>query len=223
MSSEEDEKVELMPDVSWPQHGYHHTVDSALVTLSRLGIGNERITIRKAGRGWTPGRVVRQHPAAGKPLTPDGTVELVVEGDGLFYHLPAGLREEAGDDEIGTTELVSIFDDAVEKAAFYVRQGGLFFDVRPANPSGCARWIRLFGFVPEEWPKERWYNLAILLPCLRYLSGREAGLRFAMRLFLGLEIAAITWRPRRTLMAESDRSLLGARAGRLGVDLIVGD
>jgi predicted component of type VI protein secretion system len=104
-----------------------------------------------------------------------------------------------------------------------MRLGGLFFDVRPENPGGCARWIRLFGIEPEDWPKERWYKLAILLPCLRYLTGRESGLRLSMRMLLDLEIASIAWRPRRTLMDASDRSLLGSRDSRLGVDLIVGD
>ena len=223
MSSEKIEKVELMPDLTWPRYGFHHTVDSAIMALSRLGIGNDRITIRKAGRGWAKLRVVDQLPEAGQPLTPDAMVELTVEGDGLFYHLPAGMREGSRAGEVGTHEIVSIFDDGVEKAAFFIRQGGLFFDVRPANPPGCARWIRLFGIDPEDWPKERWYKLAVLLPCLRYLSGRESGLRLASRLLLDLEISAIRWRPRWTMMPASDRSLLGLRAGRLGVDLIVGD
>jgi hypothetical protein len=191
--------------------------------LLRLGIGTDRITIRKAGRGWARSRVIEQQPAAGAPLTQEMVVELTVEGDSMFHHLPVGMREASREGEIGTSELVSIFDDAVEKAAVHMRLGGLFFDVRPENPGGCARWIRLFGIEPEDWPKEKWYKLAILLPRLRYLTGRESGLRLSMRLLLDLEIASISWRPRRTLMDASDRSLLGAAMSRLGVDLIVGD
>jgi predicted component of type VI protein secretion system len=48
-------------------------------------------------------------------------------------------------------------------------------------------------------------------------------LRLAMLMLLDLEIASIKWRPRRTLMHPSDRSLLGTQASRLGVDLLVGD
>ena len=220
---EKVEKADLMPDVVRPRHGFHHTVDSALLALLRMGVGADRITIRKAGRGWRRSRVIEQMPAAGAPLGRDAVVELTVEGDGMFLHLPVGMREASRDDEIGTSELVSIFDDAVEKAAVHMRLGGLFFDVRPENPGGCARWIRLFGIEPEDWPKEKWYKLAILLPRLRYLTGRESGLRLSMRLLLDLEIASISWRPRRTLMDASDRSLLGSRDSRLGVDLIVGD
>jgi hypothetical protein len=220
---EKVEKADLMPDVVRPRHGFHHTVDSALLALLRMGVGTDRITIRKAGRGWRRSRVIEQMPAAGAPLGRDAVVELTVEGDGMFLHLPVGMREASRDDEIGTSELVSIFDDAVEKAAVHMRLGGLFFDVRPENPGGCARWIRLFGIEPEDWPKEKWYKLAILLPRLRYLTGRESGLRLSMRLLLDLEIASISWRPRRTLMDASDRSLLGSRDSRLGVDLIVGD
>jgi hypothetical protein len=223
LQTKERVKVEVMPEVVQPRHGFHHTIDTALLTLLRLGIGTDRITIRKAGRGWTRSRVIEQQPAAGKPLTQEMVVDLTVEGDSMFHHLPVGMREASREGEIGTRELVSIFDDAVEKAAVYMRLGGPFFNVRPENPGGCARWIRLFGIEPEDWPKERWYKLAILLPCLRYLTGRESGLRLAMRMLLDLEIASISWRPRRTLMDASDRSLLGSRDSRLGVDLIVGD
>jgi hypothetical protein len=219
----EIEKIDLMPDLIRPRHGFNHTVDSALLTLLRLGIGTDRITIRKAGRGWARSRVIEQQPAVGILLTQEMVVELTVEGDSMFYHLPVGMHEASNDGEIGTREMVSIFDDAVEKAAVYMRLGGLFFDVRPSNPEGCARWIKLFGIEPGDWPKERWYRLAILLPCLRYLTGRESGLRLSTRMLLDLEIASITWRPRRTLMDASDRSLLGERASRLGVDMIVGD
>jgi len=223
MSPEKVENVELMPDVTQPRHGFHHTIDSALLTLLRMGVGTDRITIRKAGRGWSRSSVIEQQPAAGAPLTQDAVLELTVEGDGMFYRLPVGMREASREGEIGTGELVSIFDDAVEKAAVYMRLGGPFFNVRPENPGGCARWIKLFGIEPEDWPKEKWYKLAILLPCLRYLTGRESGLRLSMRMLLDLEIASISWRPRRTLMDASDRSLLGSRDSRLGVDLIVGD
>jgi Type VI secretion, TssG len=219
----EIEKIDLMPDLVQPRHGFQHTIDSALLTLLRVDIGTDRITIRKAGRGWARSRVIAQLPAAGTPLTQEMVVELTVEGDSMFYHLPVGMHETSNDGEIGTREMVSLFDDAVEKASVYIRLGGLFFDVRPSNPSGCARWIKLFGIEPEDWPKERWYRLAILLPCLRYLTGREPGLRLSMRMLLDLEIASIAWRPRRTLMDASDRSQLGARASRLGVDMIVGD
>jgi len=150
-------------------------------------------------------------------------VELTIEGDSLFHHLPVGMHEPSRDGEIGTRELVSVFDDAIEKASVYVRLGGLFFDVRPGNPGGCARWIKLFGIEPEFWPVERWYKLAILLPYLRSLTGRESGLRLAMRMLLELEIASIIWCPRRTLMDPADHSLLGTQASRLGVDLLVGD
>jgi hypothetical protein len=223
MQSGEIEKAGVIPDLIHPRHGFYHTVDSALLTLLRAGIGTDRITIRKAGRGWDRSRVIDQHPPAGTPLTQEMMVELSVEGDSMFYHLPVGMHEASSDGEIGTREMVTLFDDAIEKASVYMRLGGLFFDVRPSNPGGCARWIRLFGIEPEDWPKERWYRLAILLPCLRYLTGRESGLRLSMRMLLDLEIASITWRPRRTLMDASDRSLLGAHASRLGVDLIVGD
>jgi predicted component of type VI protein secretion system len=104
-----------------------------------------------------------------------------------------------------------------------VRQGGLYFDVRPENALGCARWIRLFGIDPAEWPRERWYPLAVLLPRLQDLAGREPGLRLALKILLDLDVAAIEWRARRTRLSPDTLSRFGERASRLGVDLIVGD
>lgn len=217
------EHFAVMPDLTTPRHGYHHTVDSALASLAQLGIGPDRITIRKAGRGWAPRRVVEQQPEAGKPLKPNVLVTLVVEGDGLFDHLPVGMREASEPGRIGTEELVSLFDDPVEKAAHFVRQGGLYFDVRPDHPAGCARWIRLFGIEPEEWKRDCWYRLALLLPRLRSLAGTEDGLRLALQLLVEVDLVKRRWLWRRTLIAEGDRSLLGEQASQLGVDLIIGD
>jgi Type VI secretion, TssG len=215
----------VMPDVSWPRYGFSHTVDSALASLARVGIAPERITIRRAGRGWQKDRIVQQSPAAGSPLTDDVAVELTVEGDGLFPRLPTGMRDLRPDPERepGIHELAALVDDPIDKAANFVRQGGWYFDVRPDNAPGCGRWIRLFGIDPVEWPRERWYPLAVLLPRLHDLAGREAGLRLALKIFLGLDVAAIGRRARRTRLSPEALSRFGERASRLGIDLIVGD
>ena len=201
------------------------TVDSALASLARAGIAPERITIKKAGRGWQKDRMVQQSPSAGSPLTDDVAVELTVEGDGLFSRLPTGMRDLGPDPERepGIHELAALFDDPIDKAAYYVRQGGLYFDVRPDNALGCARWIRLFGIDPADWPRESWYPLAVLLPRLQDLAGREAGLRLALKILLDLDVAAIDWRARRTRLSPEALSRFGERASRLGIDLIVGD
>jgi Type VI secretion, TssG len=215
----------VMPDVRWPQYGFYHTVDSALASLARAGIAPERITLKKAGRGWQKDRVVQQAPSAGSPLTDDVAVELTVEGDGLFYRLPTGMRDLGPDPERepGIHDLATLFDDPIEKAAHYVRQGGLYFDVRPDNAPGCARWIRLFGIDPNDWLSESWYPLAVLLPRLQDLAGREVGVRLALKILLDLDVAAIHWRTRRTRLSPDALSCFGARASRLGIDLIIGD
>lgn len=212
-----------MPDLTSSRYGFQHTADSALLVLSQLGIRQERISITKAGRGWTPLRVVEQTPEPGAHISPDALIKLTVEGDGLFDTVPATMRQGGGEGEVTTKDILSVFDDALEKSASFVRLGGIFFDVRPSNPDGCARWIKLFGIDPDEWPGTKLYKLALFLPCLRYLSGRETGLRSAARLLLDLEIANIGWKPRRTLLDQSEMSLLGVRCGTLGVDFIIGD
>jgi hypothetical protein len=215
----------VMPDVSWPRYGFYHTVDSALVGLARAGIAPERITIRRAGRGWQKDRVVQQSPSAGSPLTDDVAVELTVEGDGLFSRLPTGMRELGPDPERepGIHELAALFDDPIEKVASYVRQGGLYFDVRPDNALGCAHWILLFGIDPADWPRESWYPLAVLLPRLQGLAGREAGLLLALKILLDLDVGATPWRVRRTRLSPEALSRFGERGSHLGIDLIVGD
>ena len=215
--------VPLMPDLISPQFGFCHTVDSALASLSRAGVSSDRITIKKAGRGWLKQRVVEQEPPAGSLLTPDAVINLAVEGDGFLYHLPTGMRESAKEGEIGTEEFTSLFDDAIEKAAYYARQGGFYFDLQPENRTGCARWIRLFGVAPEAWPVGSWYRLAVVLPCLHYMAGREVGLRLALKVLLDLDVAAITRRATWTRLDPDQVSLFGQRATRLGSDLVISD
>ena len=219
-----EEPAELaMPNLVWPQFGFYHTVDSALAILSHANIRPDRITIRKAGPGWRKSGIVQQQPKAGSRLSPNSIVDLVVEGEGLFHFLPTGMRPGGKEGEIGVEELVSLFDDSVEKSACYVRQGGFYFDLRPENTAGCARWIRLFGIDPQDWPIDKWYRLALLLPALQYLAGTERGLRLALRSLLALEVEALQWRPTYTMLAPGEVSRLGQHSSQLGTNLIAGD
>lgn len=220
---EDGESTPLMPDLTRPRYGFSHTVDSALTSLSRMGVAAGRITLKAEGPGWQSSRVVGQDPPPGTALTADKDVKLKVAGEGLFYYLPTGMRDEAREIELGAQELTALFDDPVEKAAYFVRQGGLYFDLRPENSLGCARWIRLFGIAPEDWPREKWGHLAALLPWLHVLAGTETGVRLALKMLLGLEVRRISWRPRVTRLSAEQLSGLGASASHLGVDLLVGD
>jgi len=213
----------VMPDLMHSRFGFSPTIDSSLNTLFRAGVTSERITIKKAGRGWPNQRVVSQQPPPKIKLTPDVRLELGVAGDGLFYYLPTGMREGSKEGEIGIEKLVSLFDDGVEKAASYARHGGLYFDLRSENKVGCSRWIKLFGFEPDDWPAASWYKLALFLPCLHRLAGRELGLRLALRILLDLEIDSINWYPRQSYLPATELSRFGERSSQLGINLIVGD
>ena len=59
-----------MPGLTESQHGFHHTVDSALGIFSALGISASRITLRMAGRGLPTRWIAAQKPVAGTPLGP---------------------------------------------------------------------------------------------------------------------------------------------------------
>jgi hypothetical protein len=211
----------VMPDFEAPQYGYHHTVDSVVFSLLAIGMDPDRVTMRRAGRGWTKRRIVSQEPMA---LSSIGSQDVVlsVAGEGLFERLPTGLRDRGTDTEPGLDALLDVFDDPSEKASCYVRQGGLYFDLRPDNPTGCARWIRAFGITPEDWPADTWYDLARFLPFLHRVAGQEAGIRLGVKVLLGLEIVRLHRKWQRTALTDDALTQIGDTSTRLGVDFIVG-
>ena len=217
------QRVPRMPDFSAPQRGFHHTVDSALQVLWSLGISASRITIRLAGRGWPSRWIADQDPPAGAPLRPDVVVTLSVGGLGFFHSLPVGFWDEGGEAEPGTKEIVELFDDPIQKASHWICEGARLFDIEPQNYAACERWIRLFGLNAEHWPQERWYNLALLLPTLQHLSGREEGIRLGLRMLLDLPLSEIRREPAFRYLDDEQLSLLAARASRLSADLILGN
>jgi hypothetical protein len=220
--SEADRNLEtVMPEFDSPQYGYRHTVDSALFSLLSLGVDPDQITMRRAGRGWIEQRIVAQQPA---PRSPIGSRDIVlnVAGEGLFERLPTGVRDQGTETEPGVDVLLQSFDDPSEKASCYVRQGGLYFDLRPDNPVGCARWIRAFGITPEDWPVETWYSLARFLPFLHRLAGREMGIRLGIKVLLDLDILRMEWSWQRTALADEALTQIGEKSTRLGLDFIVG-
>jgi hypothetical protein len=227
-----------IPDLVTATHGFRHNLDSALDSLEAAGIAPDRITI-KLSIGGRPGYVVdaQARNAQGVPrslkndgsdqLYPDEDIVLTVQGSGFFVALPMGMWDRGTDGDPGTQEMVEPFDDALQKAAHWLRAGARLFDIRPENPLACERWIELFGLKPDEWPQEMWYSLALLLPSFSRLAGTEAGIRYALRLMLDLPLLEIRKRPTFSEIATRidvhERTLLGERSSRLGVDAIVGD
>jgi hypothetical protein len=212
-----------MPDLARSTHAYHHTLDSALETLYQLNISPFRITIRMTASGLPEGWVVRQSPAPGAPLTDGDLVTLWISGAGIFRALPAPMWDKGNESEPGTEELIELYDDPLEKARHWLREGAKLFDISPDNLAACARWIALFGWTKDEWPVESWYPLALLLPHLQELAGKERGFRTALELLAGLPVEQIKRAPAYSLLAREAASLVAERSSRLGIDLIVGD
>jgi hypothetical protein len=212
-----------MPDLVGGRYAFHHTLDSALNVLSDFRIPPNRVTIAMAGFGWPTSLVVGQDPPAGAPVTPDRSITLHIAGAGLFSDLPAGMWERGGEAQPGTEELVGLFDDPLQKMAHWIREGGPLFDVRRDNLAACARWLALFGIAAEDWPADLRYDLAILMPSLHRLAGKQNGIRFIFGALLNLPLLEIRRQPRAVYLADSQCSRLGRRMSRLGVDLIAGD
>ncbi|MBI5083457.1 MAG: type VI secretion system baseplate subunit TssG [Acidobacteria bacterium] len=212
-----------MPHLAASFHGFHHTVDSALEVLSALGISSSRVTLSMDGRGYPTRWVVAQSPAPGAPLEAGHSIQLRIAGMGYFHHLPVPFWDSGGESEMGTREMLSVVDDPYQKAAHWLREGARLFDISERNPDACARWITLFGLDPEHWPQDLWFRLALLLPSLQSLAGKEDGIRFALHLILGLPLETIRRKARSRFLAEGDLSLLGEEHSRLGVDFVAGD
>lgn len=212
-----------MPHLAVSFHGFRHTVDSALEVLSTLGISANRVTITMDGRGYPTRWVVSQSPVPGAPVEAGDTIQLRIAGLGYFHNLPVCFWDTGGEAELGTREILSPIDDPYQKAAHWLREGARLFDISEHNLEACARWINLFGLDPEHWPQELWFRLALLLPNLQSLAGKEHGIRFALHLILGLPLEGIRRKPRSRYLAEEDLSLLGQAHARLGVDSVVGD
>lgn len=213
----------IMPELAVSHYGFRHTLNSSLEIFASLNISPSRITLRMAGRGLPSRWVQSQKPAPGTPLTPGQEIELEIAGLGYFHSLPVACWDSGGEAEAGTREIVSVVDDAYQKASHWLHEGARLFDIGPNNPAACARWMALFGLNPEHWPQETWYRLAVLLPSLQSLAGKEYGMRFALHWMLDLPLETFKRKPRFRYLNEDQLSLLGDTSSRLGVDLIAGD
>lgn len=212
-----------MPDFTNASHGFHHTLDSALAVLSKLNVSAARVTVTMDGRGYPTRWVVAQEPAAGIPLDGGSTIVLRVAGTGMFHALPVGMRDRGGEAEPGTDEIVQVFDDPFQKAGHWLREGARLFDVQPDNMPACSRWISLFGLDVDAWPVDLWYKLAILLPSIHSLAGKEDGMRFGLSLLLSLPLHEIRRSRAWSYLESSQATFLGASFSRLGLDAALGN
>ncbi len=211
-----------MPDLAHGFQGFHHTLDSALAILCDLGVPAARVTLRMAGRGYPTRWVVEQDPEPGAELHPGVSIALSIAGTGAFQALPVGMWEQGGEAEPGTREIVELMDDPLQKAALWLREGARLFDIQPGNLAACARWIGLFGLNAEDWPEAMWYRLALILPSLHDMAGKERGIRFGLSFLLELPLQEIRRMPAfQTIPAEAC-SRAGVNFSRLGVDAILG-
>jgi hypothetical protein len=212
-----------MPCLESPFFGFHHTVDSALELLAEMGVSSSRITIEMTGRGYPSRWILAQDPPPGAVLDWGTQIKLKVSGLGYFHALPVGMWDKGGEIELGTQEILSPLDDPLQKGSHWVREGARLFDLQPANFGDCSRWISLFGLNPDDWPRESWYHLSLLLPQMQRLAGTETGIRLAFRLLLDLPLKHIRMVPTSRYIPPEDCTRLGASASRLGIDCIVGD
>ena len=223
MIQENVERERIMPDFSRSFYGFRHTVDSALEGLSSLGVPAERISLRAAGGGMPTGWVTDQSPPVGAPLFEDTLIVLSIAGLGFFHTLPLAMQDRGGDQEPGTKEVFEPLDDPLWKAHHWVYEGARLFDISPAKPDACARWVEVFGLSPAKWPDEQLYPLALLLPSLQALAGTERGIRLALDLLLHLPLQGVKRYPAHQFVAPGQLSLLGSSFNRLSVDCVVGN
>ncbi len=213
-----------MPAFAAGKQAHHHSIHSALATLSALGIGAHRIEIERTGRDAAePDTVVGQTPSPGEPLLPDMRVHLRIAGLGFTHALPVGMWDSGGETHIGTREILQGFDDPLEKLKHWFHEGAPLFHIAPDDPAACARWLLLFGVEPERWPKTLWYRLASLIAGMAQYACDREGCAFVLKTLLDLPVQQLRYKPCYTHLPQSALSGLGQRSSRLGVDLIMGD
>ncbi len=214
----------LMPDLASGTHAHRHTVHSALVSLTALGIPASRLVLLRAGREALPtGTVVRQRPAAGSPIFVDTRIELHIAGLGVNHSLPVGMWDSGGETALGTRELLEIFDDPLEKLRHWFHEGAPLFRISPGDPAACARWLALFGIDAELWPQPLWYRLASLIATIPQLACSQSGCAFVLRFLLDLPVLSFHYRSSTSPVPQAALSNLGSRSSRLGIDLLMGD
>jgi hypothetical protein len=212
----------VMPDFVRPTRGVRHTIDSAIPTLERLGVPDDRVVLESAGAGWLRGTIVRQHPEAGEPLTPRTRVVLHVAGTGALDSVPFPLRD-ADDREFRVDRLLQLFDNPLLKVAYHLRDAGGYLSLRPGDPDGAARWLEEIFHIPTDtWPRELWYPLARLLPTVHRIAGRREAVPLAFRLVFDLTVADVRSVPGIAPLPERQRTHLGRHNSRLGVDTVAG-
>lgn len=217
-----EQKTAVMPDFISGNHAFSHDVHSALACLARLDVPANRIHIKASGwHGVPAGTVVAQHPAPGGMV--DETITLEVAGASFHHALPVAMWESGGEAEPGTRELLEVFDDPLQKLHHWMHEGGSLLRIAPDNYAACARWINLFGLLPEDWPREMWYRLVLLLLDLPKLESGEAGIRRALERIPGLPLKGVSFQRSLAVLDDRNTSRLGSCASRLGVDLVVGD
>ena len=212
----------VMPDLSRPRHSFRHTLGSALEVLASLNVPADRVNLEMAGPGWPTGQVIRQVPTAGTILSVAERITLTISGSGLLAHLPGGMRDAGAETEMGLNELVGLFDDPFQKLAHWIENGARLFDISRRNHQACARWLALFGVAADDWPAKMHYELAILMPSLHSLAGKENGMRFIFHHLLGLPLHSIRRAPAYLNLARDIQSRLGGELSRLSVDMIAG-
>jgi hypothetical protein len=220
----QEEPAPRMPSLATGTAAYEHSLDSALVTLETLGVKAHRIRVRRAGRDARhPGAIVRQKPEAGEPLLPGTLVDLEVAGPGFTQALPVGMWDSGGEAAAGTREILEVLDDPLEKLKHWFGEGAPLFRLSPDDLAACGRWLQLFGLRPAEWPEAMWFKLAAMVADLPQLACSEEGCRFALAVLLELPVQSFTYKPVWAAIPETAISRLGAKASRLGIDLVAGD
>lgn len=212
----------LMPDLAGVRRTARHGVDSALLTLLRLGVDFGRIVLEAAGPGEAEGAVISQDPAPGTELSPVSRIALRVGGSGGLDLMPFPLRDES-DTEFRVDRLLAIFDNPALKLGFFLRQGGAYLALHPDEPLTARRWLEdLFSISVTPWPAERWHPLARLVPRLHALGGTAAAVRVAMGALFDLPVADVRVTRRVVPVAAPAVVRLGSRNGRLGYDAMLG-
>lgn len=212
----------VMPALSEPHSHFHHTLSSAIESLLAIGVSVGRIRVRRRGREAPGFWVIAQSPAPGEPIEGVREFLLDVAELGCFHRLPFGYRCFDDPARFGTADILAMFDDVFAHSRHMRDEASRLFDISPRRPAACARWLRLFGLEPEDWPEDKWFPVAVMAASLHTIAGTGAGLRWGLANLMRMELLSIRFGSDSTVLDAAEQTRLGQRFSRVGIDTIAG-
>jgi hypothetical protein len=219
-----------MPDFCNRRFPFHYT--TALNLLAKMGIDSMRVHIIAIGEYENyKGEVLAQEPKPGAAIAADTRLVLSVgcwsAVDQLpyqfFYGLQGGVHR-GGEWEVKARHFMAPYDAAVVRHEATARYQALKYDFGIIDADHLTRYLNLFDFQQERDTRDLREALlwAALLPSFHFWAGNPGRVADVLTLLFGYRFRIVENSYSSYEIPSAVHYRLGARAGRLGRESIVG-